>query len=159
MPRSPHVQFRAGELAPLLEERAREGDSSGSIAARDLERYYRTLSDELRRVPLEEPEWNVLRDSLNGYLHTPALPAHIALLANVEDSLQLDGLARKWQTDGDGLLAKLRALTPTQALAVIDQVERWWNQQGARPLADRKAGSARGAFVVPEDLDAPIDES
>jgi hypothetical protein len=126
MPRSPHVQFRAGELAPMLEERAQEGDSSGQIAARDLARYYRTLADELRRVSLEEPEWNLLRDSLNGYLHTPGIPAHIALLANVEDSIKLDGAAKKWQTDGDALLAKLRALTPTQALAVLDAVEQWW---------------------------------
>ena len=45
--------------------------------------------------------------------------------------IQLDGLAKQWEVDGDGLLAKLRALTPTQALAVIDAAERWWLAKAA----------------------------
>lgn len=126
------ITLHPGRLEEHLRPRlgGTETATAGATALRDLLRYYETLESELRRVRLEDAEWMLLRDALNGYVHTPGIRADAALLAQVEDAIQLDGLAKKWETDGDGLLAKLRALTPTQALAVVDAAERWWLTEG-----------------------------
>ncbi len=111
---SPGVHFRAVE--PLGEElKARVGrriDSIHAVAQRDLERYYTLLRGELRRVNLSEREALLLCDVANW--------------AEVQDAIQHDGLDRKWQVDGQGLVQKLRALTPGQAAAICDALERFW---------------------------------
>ena len=98
-----------------------------AVASRMMERYAEVCR---RSLPeLTEPEWSLLRDSLNGWAAEPV--ASVGWLAmGVRDSIQLDGLDAKWGVDGDALLARLEALDYAGCCAVLDAVERWWVEQG-----------------------------
>lgn len=132
----PPIQFRSLEIEPQLGLRLSHAlGSPGRVAVRDLDRYYATLAAELRRVDLSEAEAMLLIDSLNGTMHdtTESLPT--MLWAGVADSIRLDGLAATWDVDGSALIATLQALSPIQAVAVVDAVERWWIIQAAADAA------------------------
>ena len=116
------VQFRSATLEPLLQQRAAPGQSPGSIAARDLERYYALLAVSL--PALSELETMALRDALNGTVLDVSTAR--LLWAGVDDAIRLDGLAEKWGIDGVALVARLRGLTLAQSLALVDAVERYW---------------------------------
>lgn len=117
---SRQIGFRSGDEADALESR---GGQTAETIRRIIVRYSAALAAELRRVELSEPEWNVLRNVLNG---TFVEDTTIRLLwAEVEDS-RPDGHAEANGVDLDTLVGKLRGLTYTQSLAVIDAVERWW---------------------------------
>lgn len=126
MPTTPSTQiyFRAGALAPALDARH---DSPGLAAKTLLERTVPLLDREVERLDLSENEWMLVRDATNGWL---AEPHTIPLLwAEVADAIAHDGLDRTWGVDGAALVGKLRALSPLQALAVVDATDRWWRQQ------------------------------
>lgn len=116
------IGFRAGDLEPQLQARAGQGGSLGLTARRDLERYYALLAREL--PTFTESEAMLLCDVMNGTLTEP----HTASLlwANVSDALE-DGYAEKWHVDGLALVARLRHLSPIQAMAVCDACERFWH--------------------------------
>lgn len=121
MARSAHISFRAS--SPTLAARLAAAD--GTTAQRDLERYYQSLDTALREISLSEPEWNYLRDILNG-TYIDAATARL-LWAEVEDAKPEYG--QKWGIDPAALSARLRALGQFQCLAVADDIERWWAAQ------------------------------
>ena len=121
LPREPQIQFRAGGIEPELTARAGGAESPSLVARRDLERYYYLLR---RALPtFTEPEASLIVDACNGWLIEP----HTAplLWAEVDDAIRMDGLAEKWGVDGASLVARLRALTPFESLAVADAAERF----------------------------------
>lgn len=93
-----------------------------AVASRMMERYAEICR---RSLPeLSDAEWDLLRDSLNGWLPEPA--ASVGWLAmGVRDSIEMDGLAGKWGVDGPALLSRLEALDYAGCLAVLDAVEQW----------------------------------
>ena len=140
LPDYPRVQFRAGEMLPALQARA-DVESEAAIAAvaqRDLTRYYDLLR---RSLPtFTEPEASLLMDACNGWHIEP----HTAplLWAQIADSLA-DGLAEKWGVDGPALVARLRALSYAQALAICDAVEVAWRSGLPTGEALRRVGLVR----------------
>lgn len=118
------VMFRDTTLEPQLADRAPEGDSLGLTAKRDLTRYYDTLRRELKLAirDLTRGEKLALIDVSNGTLWDSNSAGF--LWAEVADA-DPDQLAQ-WEIDHDALVDKLRALTPTQSLALVDALERWW---------------------------------
>jgi hypothetical protein len=135
------IQFRAepallrdldAQLGPIDADGPNAGKllrAARSNKAREtLHYFYYALAVELRTVNFTEQEALLVVDTLNSVLWEPfSVPL---LVANVEDSIA-EGLAEKWDVDGDALLAKLRALTYTQTLAVIAATRKWWNTQTA----------------------------
>lgn len=117
------IQFRAGELADGIAQRRDHGQSATDVARRDLARYYAVLAAELASTVWLPGEVAALRDALNGSLLDTT--SYRLLWAEIDDALA-DGLAAKWDVDGPALVAKLRVLTPAQAMAVIDGAERYW---------------------------------
>lgn len=120
-------------IYPDLEHQLRErgyGKGEENVVARDLTRYYELLRLALKRVHLTAKEWNFLYDALNGMMVTtellPYLPQAIAQAA-VDASY--DGFAEKWDVDVEELYAKLSHMTPLEAVAVVDAVERFWEHQ------------------------------
>ncbi|MDN5348540.1 MAG: hypothetical protein PWP65_2105 [Clostridia bacterium] len=108
----------------LLTEVSSRGDNRSGIISRDLERLYTLYRRALAQVPLKVEEACLIVDALNG----AKLEADTARLlwAEIEDAINLDHLDEKWQVDGSALVQKLRQLTDTQALALIDAAERFW---------------------------------
>lgn len=135
------ITFRAAaHLIEAIEARDFDGKSqtgrppegsTNMVARRDLERYYRLLADELRSVNLTEEEASMICDALNG-THLMdvgslrGLSALTVLRVEVSDSITLNAYDRKWGINEGELAAKLAALTPGQAMAIIDAVERFW---------------------------------
>lgn len=131
----PNASFRlTGTLADSVQARTSQSQT-GSLAAaakRDLERYYEVLQRDLASVTFTEGEAMLILDVCNGTLWSGwSAPL---LWANIEDALE-DGYAEKWKVDGPGLVARLRALTPGQSMAVVDAVERWWNLEDRDQLS------------------------
>lgn len=138
------VAFRPGELKSELQCRTDPDESLSSVAHRDLSRYYYLLRDALTRQRFTEQEASLLCEALNGSMVEP----HSASLlwAEIDDAITMDDLAGKWGVDGVALVARLRALTPFEALAVEDAVERWWKgpfQHDDRITALRQVGLVR----------------
>lgn len=117
------VTFRDKRIEPQLAARARAEESLGLVAARDLARYYALLARERRAAELSRAEALALIDALGGWFADPADAPFLWL--EVADALP-DGLAAKWGIDGPALVAKLQALPPGQAQALVDAAERWW---------------------------------
>ena len=112
-------------LRPALEtELEARGDNRNHVIHRDLERLYTLYRLALREMKLTLPEAWFIVDMLNGSL-VDAYSAGL-LWASAEDACALDGLDKKWQVDGKAFVEKLKALSPVQALALVDAAERFW---------------------------------
>lgn len=109
--------------AALMERVGERGNRSGTIA-RDLGRLYDLYRQALREVPLTTAEACLICDVMNGTMPEPYSTA--CLWAEVEDGIRLNKMDEKWGVDGPALVERLRALTPLQALALIDAAERFW---------------------------------
>lgn len=92
---------------------------------RDLSLLNRVLDQELRAVNLSEGEASLIVDVVNGTIFDPVSVRY--LWEDVADGIELDGLDEKWDVDGASLVAKLRGLTYTQTVAIIEAAERFWN--------------------------------
>jgi hypothetical protein len=142
----PQVNFRPqDDLLDALGARAEsyeQGTATGlaPVAERDLGRYYALLERDLRAVDLTEREALALADNHTGTLWEAWSATPAMLAANVEDD---PDLGARWSLDQAALIAKLRALTPGQALAVIDAVERAWRRD-----EPDMAGRLRAAGLV-----------
>lgn len=145
MPRPAPVQFRDVALEEQLEERVGAAtDSKSAVAKRDLERYYYHLAaarrSALDKLGLSENEALFLCDLANGTLWEP----HTAQLlwAQVADG-EIE--AGQWNVDAAWLAQRLRTLTPFEAMAVADALERWWAAPGELSHAERleKVGLAK----------------
>ena len=129
MPRSsegtPLVQFRSGDLMPKLEARVggTRATSENVAAKRDLERYYDLLAEALPAFP--RPQALLICDALNGTLfHETTSPAR-QLSYELHDVPP--ALYEKHKVDKKTLVNRVADLSPAEALAVIDAVERFWN--------------------------------
>lgn len=105
---------------------ALRGDNRSQTMAQDLGRLYALYDRALREIDLTENEAMLIVDALNGVLI--GADAGALLWANIADSIRLDGLDEKWSVDGPALVEKLQAMTATQAMAVLDAAERFWQQ-------------------------------
>jgi hypothetical protein len=120
-----HLYLSPGAEEALGARATGERDRS-AVVSRMMERYAEVCR---RALPeFSGPEWDLLRDSLNGWAPEPA--ASVGWLAmGVRDSIGLDHLDDKWGVDGPALLARLEALDYAGCCAALDAVERWWAVQ------------------------------
>ncbi|MGD9892303.1 MAG: hypothetical protein AB7R89_28675 [Dehalococcoidia bacterium] len=124
LPTTTMISFRAGSLAGPLAQRGAGDDNPGAVAKLSLERYFEALDRELRVLALTHAEAGLLADACRGTLWEPhTVPL---LWAEVDEAIRNGDLAAKWGVPGAAFVARLRALTYTQALAVADGVERFW---------------------------------
>lgn len=125
----PPISFRPGAIAGAIDAR---GDNRNEVAARDLERYYRLIEIESASLEFSPPEWMLLRDVIG----TSVIGAHrdaASLGMAIGDAMELDGKDTYFGvTDRGALLHKVFSLTPSQAMALCDAVERWWLAQERR---------------------------
>lgn len=136
------------------------GMSTGAVAARDLERYYRIIDRTLQGTLFTVAEATAIVDACNGtFFDSFSLFDGLAL--SLEDAISGEGLDGKWGIDGERLLAKLRALEPGQHLAIVDAIERFWAADLNRDWADilREVGLVRRkrGVLTPKPVQAPED--
>lgn len=113
------------EIEKQLKERS---DELSSVISKDLDRFYALLKRSLKQVSvnISANEAVLIVDSLNGSLFD-ANSAPL-LWGNIEDSIQLDGLDKKWEVDGPALVEKVKSWSEMQCMAVIDAAERFWHE-------------------------------
>lgn len=70
------------------------------------------------------PEIEAMRDCCNGTWFEPVFNG--VILANVSDSIALDGLDKKWEIDWKALIKKLKALDLAHEMALIEGIEQFW---------------------------------
>lgn len=126
--RQPPVQFRPGEdILGALRARAPDSVARGAIARRDLQRYYAVLADSLASLRLDEREASLVVNALRGVIEDEA--GYRLMWAGISDAIEGEDLASKWglsPTDASALVARLRALSPGGAMALVDAAERFW---------------------------------
>lgn len=110
----------------ILDALAERGQRAPTIN-RDLERLYSLYDRALRRLELTVDEACLIVDSLNGTIHDVWSAARFWI--GVQDSIELDGLDEKWKVDGKALIAKLSELDETSCMAIVDAVERFWQNE------------------------------
>jgi|GEM_PF-7126680 len=104
------IHFRAGDLEPLLIERARKDETLASVARRDLGRYHMLMIDELDRMPeMSKAEWETIVDVVSST--TWAGDSYLFLWARVDDEGEHD------------LAGRLRKLAPGTLMALVDGAE------------------------------------
>ena len=141
-PRTVSIYLRP-ELEAEIEAR---GSNRNHIIHRDLERLYTLYRLALREVKLTLPECWFIADMLNGGL----MDAYTAgqIWAEAEDAIALDGLDKKWQVDGKAFVEKLKALSPVQALALVDAAERFWQANTGTADDDEDVKKFFGVAIV-----------
>lgn len=124
----PNITFYAPRhLAERLRQR---GLGNGeNVVARDLERYYELLhvASQHVRDRLQDVEFQFLCDALQGLeLPRELLPhLHQVVLGAVEEA-RVQGLHTRWGVDVQALQDKLKAMTRRELLALVDEVEQYW---------------------------------
>jgi hypothetical protein len=117
------VSFRDAKVKSSLVNRGRPG----AIAKRDLTRFYLLLNHALETVELTPEEAMLLCDALNGLRFDFNIDPSRSLFSEIQDAIETDDLANKWQVDGSGLLMKIKSCSTLQAVAIIDAIERFWS--------------------------------
>lgn len=109
------------------------GESLSGSINRIADRYYEVMRRS--RIDLTPGELDAVRDALNGWLAEPAATISGGPALEVEDALD-DGLAERHGIDGRALVAKLRALTYPQEVALVDAVEQYWRTVAPDQVAE-----------------------
>lgn len=123
--------------AVVLSEVDRRGRSRkkwrSTVIGRDLGRYYGLLRHTLNCIPFTRAEVMLLCDALNGAVFMPDTISALSsdLATEFEVAMRQDRLDEKWGVNKDEFVARLKGLTRTEALAVIDSVEAVWEDVAA----------------------------
>lgn len=112
----------------LLAHLARGEDSLRSASALLAAATDRYLEIVRRNLPnWRTAEWCLAADALNGcWMHDSPGSALSIVQMEISDAVRLNGAAEKWAVDWAAFEPALAALTHTQAIAVIEVVERFW---------------------------------
>lgn len=127
-----HVQFSDRAVADALTIRADPGMSRGQVAERDLGRLYALIDRELYRLNIAEPEAVALYTM--GLSTAWDITGIRQLWAAWEDARAVGELP---ECDVFAFGHVLRTLSPLQALAVVDALERARNRPDDEPIGER----------------------
>ena len=116
--------YVGNELGTYVDTHLKEGYSVSALINTAVERYMMLLKT--HRPRLSKNEWYLIFDSMNGLVtDEPAELAASGVWLSVRDSIDLDGLAQKWEVDGEALVQKIQAMTKAELLSIVDVVEQW----------------------------------
>ena len=109
------------------------GSVSGTIN-RSVTRYVAIVEHSAAVTALSDAERDAVRDACRGWLPEPVQTIRGGPALEVADALA-DGLAEAHGIDGPALVAKLRALSFADEVALVDDVERYWHSVSAAHAA------------------------
>ena len=113
-----------------IRDRVPQEQDGSQVAARDLARYYRILREALATLEFSRAQIMIVWHGLT----TARLGDSPSLLAAIEaEEWRLRGMSDRLDVIAESFLAKVKALTPLQLLALIDGLERFnaINQRGS----------------------------
>lgn len=115
------ITFRDGGVEAALKQRAEEGQSVGLTARRTLTRYFDAVAREQERLGFTAEELTLLSAATVSRLFGEQGPYYIHY--GVLDAAESGDLQAFESASISGLVAKLKALTPMQELALLDLLE------------------------------------
>jgi hypothetical protein len=131
------IQFRANDyFLKELDARAgvRRGEGRGSVASRDLGRFYTLLGDELFRLYFTEAEAKLL---LCGRVKPENPRSYNLLWATLDDAVRDQQLDQHPALDAAAFVERIRDLSRGQTMALVDLLERYDNlppEERAEPV-------------------------
>jgi len=128
----PTIQFNATSIIDKIRARDNQRRSEHLTARRDLKRYYKLLEASRPTLPFEQAK--LLCDLLNGTMFEPINHAPQILQIKVQDAP--DQLFEKWDVSRDKLEQRVADFSDAEAYAVIDAVERFWNEPNETSVVD-----------------------
>jgi len=137
------------ELKAALHQR---GESTGTVGLRDLKRYYTLLKRCLETLYFSEGEAALICDALKDYQLDKNINQIGLIWADLEDSIQINQLDKKWGVNGQELIHKCQSLTPCQVFAVADAVEKFWFKRESNPQ-EKLSEALLGVALVRECCD------
>lgn len=120
----------------IMDALAERGQRAPTVN-RDLGRLYTLYDRALRRLDLTVDEACLIVDALNGTIHD--VRSGVRFWIDVQDAIELEGLAEKWNVDGKALIEKLTALDELSCMAIVDAAERFWYGEKYRDMDIREA--------------------
>lgn len=154
----PPIQFRDAALEAELDRRS---SNHNFAARRDLARYYELLKRERDALRLLEEEELLIAEACRDMEFTFDTAPYIRTV--VHEAMEESNLAEKWHVNPDRLNAKLKNLTPGQAMALVDWIERSHHvpERAERELTDKEwaaisGGSWQGVRTVPKEVSPEI---
>jgi len=114
-------------LNPPLAAALKDADSISGRLGRICARYAEINRRARIKQRFSEAELNAFRDCCNGTIFGVAELIDGAVLANFEDSAQ-DGLYEKWELDAPATIAKLRELSYSDQVALVENIELFWRK-------------------------------
>lgn len=115
--------YYGADAAGALAKREGTGSFSGTVNTIII-RYDQMCTAAL--PDLEEGEWNLIYDVLNGAHLLPEMSLRGQLLAEVSDGIEINGLDAKWEVDGPTLIERIARLRLDQLVAVHDAALQFW---------------------------------
>lgn len=143
----PAAKMSVSMPEPVAAALVARGDTPSSAITRVVLRYIGLLSAARRelRNQFSDAECALVLDACNGTAYMDMVSVRL-LPEGVADAIEIDNLDGKWQLDGGALVVKLRATTLTQRMALVDGLQRWWDnpERGgySELLADPEADQA-----------------
>jgi len=124
----PAAKLSVSMPEPVAAALLARGDTPSSAITRLVMRYVGLLSDARRelRSQFTDQECALVLDACNGVAFVDMFSIRL-MPEGVAGAIEIDNLDAKWQLDGDALMAKLRATTLTQRMALVDAIQRWWD--------------------------------
>lgn len=120
----------------IMDALAERGQRAPTVN-RDLGRLYTLYDRALRRLDLTVDEACLIVDALNVTIHD--VRSGVRFWIDVQDAIELEGLAEKWNVDGKALIEKLTALDELSCMAIVDAAERFWYGKKYRDMDIREA--------------------
>jgi len=112
------------------------GSNRSEVLNRDLGRLYDIYRYELSAMEFSPGEARLLAETLKYWHPDAGMARHLWNV--VDDAIRLDRVDEKYGTDGQALVKKLRGLSISQALAITDAIERYWQAvaRGRQPALE-----------------------
>lgn len=113
------------------------GDDRSTVIWRSLARYLalinRSKADMHKRF--DRQECGLILDACNDVAFIDTVSIQL-LPESVEDAIEMDQLDQKWGVSGAGIMGKLKALTYTERMAMVDSIQLWWDRVGSGEQPD-----------------------
>lgn len=118
--------------SPIIEAMGNRDEFLSTAVTRSLSRYLYALNQARRKLAdlFSDDECALILDALNGSAFYDSFSINL-VPHSVADSIELDGLDRKWNVAGGAVMEKLTNLSHFERMALVDAVQVWWNRTGS----------------------------
>jgi hypothetical protein len=136
--------IKFADMRKCTSDNATAGEYTADRSHVCLDRYLEIVTRDMPSLALNE--WTALADSLNSTVRDKWVIANLEI--HVQDSIDMEGLADRWEFDGDSLCKWLSTMTFGQKVAIVEVIDRSWSNYGGKSCDPAEAFEAVGAKII-----------